>query len=74
MGSDVKWKREKDGKIPKGAIPGGKIKNGETLYIGRVEHNRSVTIGKIHQSHGCVYIPYGGQELSFKQYEVLTQD
>lgn len=72
VGSDVKWKREKNGKIPSGAFPGGKTRQGEILYIGRVDHSRSKTVGKVHQTHGCLYIPYGGQELSFKDYEVLT--
>lgn len=72
IGSDVKWKKERNGKIPQGAYPAGKTKSGETLYVGRVEHNRSQTVGKVHPSHGCLYIPYGGQELSFKDYEVLT--
>jgi hypothetical protein len=72
IGSDVKWKKEKNGKIPKGAFPGGRLSSGETLYIGRGEHNQSTTVGKLHQSHGCLYIPYGGKEVSLKDYEVLT--
>lgn len=72
IGSDVKWKKEKNGKIPKGAYPGGRTSSGEALYIGRGEHNKSLTVGKIHQSHGCLYIPYGGKEVSLKDYEVLT--
>lgn len=72
VGSDVSWNRERNGKVPSGAFAAGRTSTGETLYIGRVEHNRSITIGKVHQTHGCLYIPYGGQELSFKEYEVLT--
>lgn len=72
VGSDVKWKKEKNGKIPSGAYPCGKTSKGETLYIGRVEHNQSITVGKVHQAHGCLYIPYSGKELAFKEYEVLT--
>lgn len=72
VGSDVKWKKEKNGKIPSDAFPGGRTSSGETLYIGRVEHNRSTTVGKVHPSHGCCYIPYGGKEIPFKDYEVLV--
>lgn len=71
VGSDVKWIKERNGKIPPGAFPGGRTSKGETLFIGRVEHNRSTTVGKVHQTHGCLYIAYGGKELSFKEYEVL---
>lgn len=72
IGSDVKWKREQNGKLPKGAYPGGRTKNGEILYIGRAEHSRSLTVGKVHPSHGCLYIPYGGAEIALRDYEVLT--
>lgn len=72
VGSDVKWKKERNGKIPKDSYPGGRTSSGEVLYIGRAEHNRSQTIGKVHPSHGCLYIPYGGKEIPFKDYEVLT--
>lgn len=72
IGSDVKWKRERNGKIPQGAYPGGHAKGGETLYIGRAEHSRSLTVGKVHPSHGCLYISYGGAEIALRDYEVLT--
>jgi hypothetical protein len=72
IGNDVKWKKERNGKIPKGAYPGGQTRGGETLYIGRVDHSRSTTVGKVHASHGCCYIPFGGKEIPFKEYEVLT--
>jgi len=72
VGDGVQWKKERDGKIPKGAYPAGTTRTGEVLYVARVEHNRSVTVGKLHPSHGSLYIPYGGKELAFKQYEVLT--
>ncbi|CRK89235.1 CLUMA_CG002994, isoform A [Clunio marinus] len=71
VGSNAKWKKARDGKVPKGAFPGGSS-SGEVLYIGRANHNRSTTVGKLHPSHGCVYIPYGGKEHSFREYEVLT--
>jgi len=73
VGGDLQWTREKNGKVPQGAFPAGRTKQGETLFIGRVDHNRSQTIGKVHQTHGCLYIPYGGKELSFKEYEVLVE-
>lgn len=71
-GSNVSWIRDRNGSVPPGAFPGGRTKTGETLYIGRVDHNRSKTVGKLHPSHGCVYIPYDGKEMPFKDYEVLV--
>lgn len=56
-----------------GALPGGQSEDGEPLYIGRVIHDGALTVGKVQPSHGCLYIPYGGQELSFKEYEILLQ-
>lgn len=47
------------GDIPEYAVPGGEEESGETLYIGRVIHNGSVTVGKVHPSHGSCYISYG---------------
>lgn len=72
IGSDVRWKREKNGRFPSDAFPGGRTASGETLYIGRAEHNRSQTVGKLHPTHGSLYIGYGGKEIPFKDYEVLT--
>lgn len=74
VGRDVRWKKEKNGKVPRDAYPAGRTPTGEVLYIGRAEHNGSVTIGKVHPTHGCLYIPYGGTEVSVKEYEVLTEN
>lgn len=72
VGRDAKWKKEKNGKVPRDALPAGRTSNGEVLYIGRAEHNGSLTVGKVHPSHGCLYIPFGGIEVPLKDYEVLT--
>lgn len=50
----------------------GESADGEPFFVGRVHHEGSVTIGKVQPSHGVCYIPYGGQELAFKAYEILT--
>lgn len=46
---------------------------GEPLYIGRAAFKKSVTPGKVHQSHGCLYLPFGGKERSCEHYDVLVQ-
>ena len=58
--------------IPPNAVPGGQSEDGEALYIGRVLHEGCLTVGKVHVSHGVCYIPYGGQELGFPDYEILV--
>ncbi|CAH0548099.1 unnamed protein product [Brassicogethes aeneus] len=59
--------------IPANAVPAGQSEDGEPLYVGRVVHDGNLTVGKVQPSHGCVYIPYGGQELGFPDYEILVQ-
>ncbi|XP_059486867.1 uncharacterized protein LOC132203249 isoform X1 [Neocloeon triangulifer] len=59
--------------IPENALPGGRTAEGETLFIGRVPHEGTVTVGKVHPSHGTCYIPYAGQELGFPDFEVLVR-
>ncbi|KAG5671492.1 hypothetical protein PVAND_001686 [Polypedilum vanderplanki] len=65
------WITAGDGHVVEGAVSAGDD-NGEELYIGRAAHDGSVTVGKIHPSHKCLYMPYGGQEIPFHFYEVLV--
>lgn len=45
--SELAWVLGCDGSIPDGAIPTGKSKNGETLYIGRTEIEDCITHGRV---------------------------
>ncbi|XP_026318597.1 uncharacterized protein LOC113229269 [Hyposmocoma kahamanoa] len=67
----IRWLPASNGQAPAGAIPGGNTHTGETLYIGRAKHLRSLTPGKVHPSHGCMYMSFGGKEVRHTQYEVL---
>lgn len=67
-----RWVACSGGNIPPNALPGGQSEDGEPLYVGRVIHEGTLTIGKVQQSHSCCYIPYGGQEHSYPQYEILV--
>lgn len=73
-GSGVAWKRDRNGNVPCGAVPGGHTKTGETLFIGRADHAGSLTVGRIQPSHGCLYLPHSWKEHSYKEYEVLVQE
>ncbi|OWR54240.1 C3 and PZP alpha-2-macroglobulin domain-containing protein 8 [Danaus plexippus plexippus] len=73
VGGPNNWIATSGSNIPPGALPGGQSEDGETLYVGRVNHEGSITTGKVQQSHGVCYISFGGQELGFPDYEVLVQ-
>ncbi|XP_018494734.1 natterin-3 isoform X2 [Galendromus occidentalis] len=70
--SEFAWEHASQGRLPAGALQGGVTTDGEPLYIGRVHHEGSLTIGKVQPSHGVCYIPYGGQEVPHTDYEVLV--
>ncbi|XP_014275592.1 C3 and PZP-like alpha-2-macroglobulin domain-containing protein 8 isoform X2 [Halyomorpha halys] len=67
------WIQTTSGNVPPTAIPGGKTEDGETLYIGRAEHNGVMAAGKVQKSHGVCYIPYAGQEIGKTDYEILVE-
>jgi len=70
----LSWVDSANGEIPPNAVIGGHETNGEAMYIGRAIHNGTVTVGKIHPSHQCCYVAYGGEELNFKEYEILVKN
>ncbi|XP_050323693.1 natterin-4-like [Bactrocera neohumeralis] len=71
VGDGYEWVTSRGGSVPRNAVPGGTTRHGEPLYIGRCSYHNSLTVGKIHPSHGCLYIPFDGKELRFHSYEVL---
>ncbi|KAK0075842.1 hypothetical protein PV325_006245, partial [Microctonus aethiopoides] len=73
MPAEFHWIPSRNGQVPPGAIEGGRTNSGETLFIGRTYHHGTPVIGKIHPSHGNLYIAYNGQEIPYKEYEVLVQ-
>ena len=52
-GGGVHWVQSVDGQLPPGAVPGGNSEDGETLYIGRAQHEGTKTIGKVQPSTKC---------------------
>ncbi|XP_046959401.1 uncharacterized protein LOC124529628 isoform X1 [Vanessa cardui] len=71
VGGPGNWVPTSGSNIPPGAFPGGESEDGEPLFIGRVNHEGSITTGKVQQSHGVCYISFAGQELGFPDYEIL---
>jgi len=71
---DLIWMRASDGKTHAGSVEAGEQANGEKLYIGRAAHGGSLVVGKVHPSHGVCYVPFAGNEVVKRQYEVLLID
>lgn len=65
------WLPASHGNVPDRAVSTGS-ENCEPLYVGRAPFEGSMTIGKIHPSHGCIYIPFNGVEVRLADYEVLV--
>ncbi|KAK9753733.1 Protein of unknown function (DUF3421) [Popillia japonica] len=70
--SKLSWQHCDGIRIPPTAVPGGRTATGETLYIGRAHHSGSLSVGKVHPSHRCLYIPFGGKEVPVKSFEILV--
>ncbi|XP_012524783.1 uncharacterized protein LOC105830158 isoform X2 [Monomorium pharaonis] len=66
------WVPISGGNIPANAIPGGETEDGEPLFVGRVHHEGTVTIGKVQPSHSVCYIPFGGEEVASSEYEIMV--
>lgn len=52
-------------------VVAGETSGGEPLFVGRARHEGTITLGKVQPSHGVCYIPYGGQEIAYDNYEIL---
>lgn len=73
-GCNPRWVATSGGNIPPNAIPGGESEDGEPLFVGRVNHEGTLTIGKVQPSHNVLYIPFGGAEVAFPDYEILVSE
>lgn len=71
-GCSPTWVPTSGNNIPPNAIPGGETEDGEPLYVGRVHHEGTLTIGKVQPSHSVCYIPFAGAEVAFPDYEILV--
>lgn len=69
---DFVWEFATNGAVPEGAVQIGRTVDGEILYMGRCLHQGTQTPGKVQPSHGCLYIPFDGEEVSVPEYEVLV--
>ena len=67
------WIPSSNGQVPPQAIQGGYTSTGEVLYIGRKVHKGVMIPGKVHPSHGGLFVAYGGAEHAYQfDYEILV--
>ncbi|XP_049873814.1 uncharacterized protein LOC126372183 isoform X2 [Pectinophora gossypiella] len=66
------WVDATGGQVPPGAVVGGQDTSGEPLYVVRARHEGALLPGKLVPSHGCAYVPWGGQEHGKPEYQVLV--
>ncbi|KAJ9058104.1 hypothetical protein DSO57_1015900 [Entomophthora muscae] len=70
----LKWVKTSGRIIPEGAIQGGYESDNRPLYIARGYHKGCLVVGKAAgHLNGCM-IPYGGEEITLKDYHVLVGD
>lgn len=72
--ANVRWVQANHGRVPVGAIEGGRTANGESMFIGRTIYKKTLAIGKIVRTHGAMFISYRGKEIGVKFYEALVQN
>jgi len=65
------WCDACDGSVPPNAMDAG-TDGGETIYVGRAEHEGVMIPGKIHPSHGVCYVAYAGEEHAKSNYQALV--
>ena len=65
------WIQSSGAQIPTGAVQAGVTTDGEPLFIGRHEHEGSYVLGKIQPSHEVLYVPFGGEEVPYRDFEIL---
>lgn len=72
-GFGFQWVPSASGHVPENAVRAGQEASGEPLYVGRADISGSLSVGKVHPSHQCLYVPYGGAEHRINSYEVLVE-
>lgn len=61
-----------DGDVPDNAFPVGQSADGEVLYVGRAFYKGVLTHGKVQPSKGACFLPFYGEEIRCRTYEVFV--
>lgn len=59
-------------KTSAGAIPTNAVMAGSDRYVGRCYHQGEIIPGKASRAHKHVFVPYGGKEHKYTEYELLV--
>ncbi|OWR42171.1 hypothetical protein KGM_201504 [Danaus plexippus plexippus] len=62
-----------NGDAPANSLVAGYDVTGEPIYVARAEHEGDLVPGKLVSSHKGAFLPWGGMEISKKEYEVLIK-
>lgn len=65
------WINASNGDVPEDSMVGGNEGDGEKIYIGRVNYEGGVHMGKVREAFGGCNFSWGGKELCEKEYQVL---
>jgi hypothetical protein len=72
IASKKEWVKCSDGFIPKKALKCGHDLGGKSLYLIRVKHNNSLSIGKTGKHLGKAHFAYGNREITSNNYQIYT--
>ncbi|XP_032529287.2 uncharacterized protein LOC116779196 [Danaus plexippus] len=69
----MSWVKASNGDAPANSLVAGYDVTGEPIYVARAEHEGDLVPGKLVSSHKGAFLPWGGKEISKKEYEVLIK-
>lgn len=70
MAGIMSWVKASNGDAPANSLVAGYDVTGEPIYVARAEHEGDLVPGKLVSSHKGAFLPWGGKEISKKEYEV----
>lgn len=68
---ELEWVSASDGDVPLGGVVGGTDAEGGPMFIVRCSHEDQTIPGKLVIPFKTAYIPWGGSEHAYTEYEVL---
>ena len=69
----LSWERATNGHVPENALIAGREADGQVLFICRAKYNGGIHPGKIRAEFRGCNIPWGGNEITMPEYEVLVR-
>merc|ERR1711875_71341 len=65
------WRTSGGEDVPTGAVVGSVV-DGKKEFVGRGQTDDQISPGRIVPEDGCMYTPYGGQDMVLTKYEALV--